>query len=267
MPWALDDLDEEITERHLDALVGADDSRIVDQPDWHQVVTPSFTSGGLNGVSRCRVAPALLTERVEQTLAEYARLQVPFRWTVTRRCTAGLAGLLRARAELTERPVVGLHRQSTPLSGSSPTLPVEQLSMQAADPEGAWSRALDAFSAVMAEGWSTPLAPLAAYNRRLLGFPDRQRLFLARVDGEPAGSAGLALAARSAYLIGAVVLPRFRHRGVYRALLEARLRVARDEGRTIVTCLANPRTSGPILEGLGFSSIGTVPVFHGRPPA
>lgn len=256
MTWTADQLDEEITERHLDALVGAEDTRIIDQPDWHQVITPSFTSGGLNGVNRCRVPPQHLEERVEQALAEYARLHVPFRWTVTRRCTPGLAELLRARA-LTERAVVGLFRESAPLppASSSATIVVERL-----DPT---SGSIDEYSGVMAEGWSTPLAPLAAYNRRLLSFADRQRLFLARVDGAPAGTAGLALAARSAYLIGAVVLPRFRRRGVYRALLDARIRVAREMGRELVTCLANPHTSAPILGALGFSSIGALSSFHG----
>ncbi len=120
---------------------------------------------------------------------------------------------------------------------------------------------MTAFSTVMAEGWSAPLTPLLAYNARLAMTPVKQRLFLARVDGEPAGSAGVAIVERSVYLIGAVVLPRFRGHGVYRALLNARFSLARSLGKAVVTCQANPATSGPILQALGFQSVGRFPVF------
>ena len=89
----------------------------------------------------------------------------------------------------------------------------------------------------------------------------RQRLFLARVDGVPVGSAGLAIVERSVYLIGTVALPAFRGRGVYRALLDARFALARELGKALVTCQAKPETAEPILEALGFQSIGSFPVF------
>lgn len=234
-------------DRPLDALVGAEDSVIVDRPDWHQVTTPSFTSGGLNGVARCRLHEAQLDERIETTLAGYAGLR--WRWTVGANDTPALAERLRAR-RLPERSVIGLWRANdlTVADGA------DALEATSADD-------VAAFSAVMAEGWSVPVAPLLAYNARLARTPTKQRLFLARVNGEPAGSAGLAIVERSVYLIGAVVLPRFRGRGVYRALLNARFSLARALGKAIVTCQANPHTSGPILQSLGFQSVGTFPVF------
>lgn len=240
-------LRDEVMDRPLDALVGAEDSVIVDQADWHQVTTPSFASGGLNGIARCRLPAGLLDERIDRTLAGYAGLR--WRWTVGADDTPGLAELLRARG-LPERSVLGLWRQ-TDLS-----VPDGAEVVEATRPDD-----VAAFSAVMAEGWSAPLAPLLAYNTRLASTPTKQRLFLARVNGEPAGSAGLAIVERSVYLIGAVVLPRFRGRGVYRALLNARFSIARSLGKALVTCQANPQTSGPILQALGFQSVGTFPVF------
>lgn len=238
---------DEVMDRPLDALVGATDSVIVDLPDWHQVTTPSFASGGLNGVARCRLPETALDQRIDQVISNYRGIR--WRWTVGASDTPGLSERLRRRG-LAERSVIGLWRASD-LSVPDGAQAVEATS---ADD-------VAAFSAVMAEGWSAPLAPLLGYNARLAVTPAKQRLFLARVNGEPAGSAGLAIVERSVSLIGAVVLPRFRGRGVYRALLNARFSLARSLGKAIVTCQANPQTSGPILQSLGFQLVGTFPVF------
>ncbi len=241
------DLCDEVMDRPLDALVGTEDSVIVDLPDWHQVTTPSFASGGLNGIARCRLAEAKLEQRIDRAITGYSGIR--WRWTVGANDTPGLAERLRARG-LSERSVIGLWRANDLSVPDS----AEVVEARSADE-------VTAFSAVMAEGWSAPLAPMLSYNARLARTPMKQRLFLARVDGEPAGSAGVAIVERSIYLIGAVVLPRFRGHGVYRALLKARFSLARSLGKAVVTCQANPSTSGPILQALGFQSVGTFPVF------
>lgn len=253
----METLDDEVMDRPLDALVGASDSRIIDRPDWHQVVTPSFTSGGLNGVGRCRVAAEQLDTTIDAAVNEYTQLGLRWRWTVGPRSTPGLEDALRQR-RLAEHSITGLWRAVDLPPRPSTTVAAAQV----ASPGD-----LDAFTAVMAGGWSTPAAPLAAYNQLLMASPSRQRLFLARVDGVPAGSAGLAIVDRSVYLIGAVVLPHFRGRGVYRALLDARIEFARHLGKALVTCQAKPETSAPILLALGFQSIGSFPVFTPRPRA
>lgn len=244
-------LEDEVMDRPLDALVGASDSRIIDRPDWHQVVTPSFTSGGLNGVARCRVDAEQLDRTIDAAVNDYTQLGLRWRWTVGPRSTPGLEGALRQRG-LAEHSITGLWRTVDLPPRPSTTVAAGQVTSPGD---------LDAFTAVMAEGWSTPAAPLAAYNRLLMASSSRQRLFLARVDGVPAGSAGLAIVERSVYLIGAVVLPQFRGRGVYRALLDARVGLARHLGKALVTCQAKPETSAPILVALGFQSIGSFPVF------
>jgi len=54
--------------------------------------------------------------------------------------------------------------------------------------------------------------------------------WLARVDGVPAGGGAMSVHDGVAALFGASTLPRFRRRGVQRALLEHRLAMARDAG-------------------------------------
>ena len=88
---------------------------------------------------------------------------------------------------------------------------------------------------------------LAAGNRRLL---------LATVDGEPAGSAGLTLfPPLGAIINGGAVRPKFRGRGVYRALLAGRLEMARDAGAAGLAVWGG-NMSAPILAGLGFQTVG-----------
>jgi len=81
------------------------------------------------------------------------------------------------------------------------------------------------------------------------------RLVTALIFGEPPGGGSLAVDADGATLGGASVLPRFRHRGVYRALVAERLRLAAEQGAPLVITHARP-TSRPILQWLGFSPIG-----------
>lgn len=59
---------------------------------------------------------------------------------------------------------------------------------------------------------------------------------------------------RSIYMMGGVVLPAFRGRGLYRALVDARLALARQRGIELATSLAKSDTSAPILERMGFET-------------
>jgi len=55
-------------------------------------------------------------------------------------------------------------------------------------------------------------------------------LFIAEVDGVPAGAGAVAITADVAYLYSGAVLPHFRCRGVHRALLHARAKFGADRG-------------------------------------
>lgn len=75
-----------------------------------------------------------------------------------------------------------------------------------------------------------------------LGLPDAWA-FLASVDGEPAGGGMLGLVEGVALLSGASVLPRFRGRGLQKALIAARLAFARDRGCDIACASTAPGTA------------------------
>ena len=76
------------------------------------------------------------------------------------------------------------------------------------------------------------------------------------VDGRAVGTAGLSLVGSDARLWGGAVLPGSRRRGVYRALLNARLRYAVARGARLALVKGRVQTSGPILRRAGFEKVG-----------
>jgi GNAT superfamily N-acetyltransferase len=73
------------------------------------------------------------------------------------------------------------------------------------------------------------------------------------VDGQPAAGGGCSIVGEVARLWGAGTRPPFRGRGAYRALLAARIRIAKQHGATLALVKGRLKTSGPILRRAGFT--------------
>lgn len=95
---------------------------------------------------------------------------------------------------------------------------------------------LDAFFTAFNAGWEVPEAkqPIARAALGPLPAPTGWHRFVAFVDGEPAGEAILALFDDVAYLAEAATAPRFRRRGVQRALIAHRAEFARAAGAQVL---------------------------------
>lgn len=100
---------------------------------------------------------------------------------------------------------------------------------------------------------------------------DDSRLYIARVDGEIAGTAGLGLIDLSettvAHLYIASTLPAYRGRGVQQALIRARLADARRAGAKLASITSRPGnvSSGNAVRS-GFELAYTKSTFTSRPP-
>jgi L-amino acid N-acyltransferase YncA len=79
--------------------------------------------------------------------------------------------------------------------------------------------------------------------------------FVAYVDGRPAATAACVVAERGLLLVGGSTLAWARGRGLYRALVVARWREAVRLEMPALVVQANPATSAPILERLGFVEV------------
>jgi GNAT superfamily N-acetyltransferase len=93
---------------------------------------------------------------------------------------------------------------------------------------------------------------------RRFGLPRDAVAVVALVDGEPVsgGRVDLEPGKDFAGLFGGATLPAFRGRGLYRATVAERARIARDHGHRWLFVDALP-TSRPILERLGFEPLTT----------
>jgi GNAT superfamily N-acetyltransferase len=217
----------------------------IDRPDWHQLITPTLKQGGLNGVSLAILDEDEVDQVIDETIRGYEELGVKFRWTVGPDSRPlDLGKRLEARGL---RPIL-----TAAMAAEHDGVPKDR----AVEVELVGPDTVDEFNRVMSEGWSMTSKVLSEYNAHVLReSPDRNPFFIARIDGVGVGVASYFAFPRSAYLVGGVVLPEYRGRGVYRALVRARQEHAWEAGISLATCHAMAHSSAPILEKLGFKTI------------
>jgi len=97
--------------------------------------------------------------------------------------------------------------------------------------------------------------------------PDGVSLYLAYMDGTPVSYGRLELPPDNPFgsIWGGTTLPEYRGRGLYTALVATRLQEAARRKRRYLTVDAMPDTSMPILEKLGFLTIGYATAFNWAP--
>jgi len=112
------------------------------------------------------------------------------------------------------------------------------------------------YLAVNVQGWSLDSTNQSAVKklRTMMDHP-KCRSFVAYRDSAPIGCSGLILREGYGYLVGAVVLEKFRGAGAYRALIQARLDALLALGLPFGVTQAREATSAPILEKLGFETV------------
>lgn len=243
------DLLEEVIVTPRRAFPRLPDLQVIERPGWLQIVTPSIKTGGLN-----EVIYSLLDERsadatIDEAIATYRNLGLRFRWN---------AGPGSGPADLCER----LERRGLAPSWGRGMARSTHNGGHFDEVVEVEARTVDEYTHVMAAGWNGDAAVLLAQYRHMLA-EGRHCLFVAYCDGVPAAAASYVPFARSAFLMGGVVLTSYRGRGLYRALVHARLAHARARGITLATSHAREATSAPILEKLGFETACRFPMYFG----
>jgi len=220
------------------------DLQVIERPGWLQIVTPSITTGGLNEVIYSLLDERTADATIDSAIAIYRDLGLKFRWNAGPGSgPADLGDRLELRG-LVPNPGRGMARST---DGGDDVGDVDGV-IEVDD------QTLHDYTHVMATGWGADPAALRSLHRHLLSEP-RQCLFVSYCAGEPVAAASYVAFARSAFMMGAVVLPDVRGRGLYRALVQARLTHARSRGIGLATTHASEATSAPILEELGFETV------------
>ncbi len=232
----------ELLEPPRHAYVPLPDTRAIARPGWRQLITPSVPQG-LNQISLAHLDDNEdIDAAIDAAIAEYGGRH--FVWRVGPDSRPPDLGERLARRGLRHDVSYGMAR-STELGSNDAGVTVELVDRTT----------VDAFTTTMATGWNIDADPLADVHARILEHGPPHYMWLARIDGEPAATASSVLFERSVYLIGGVTVERFRGRGVYSALVAARLAHGRAQGISLATCIARSDTSAPILERLGFERI------------
>lgn len=253
--------DEDVRRAALDAprraYVRFPGLEVIERPGWCQLVAPMFREAGLNGVWHCALPDDDADAAIDGAIAEYAALGVRFRWLVDDESRPrDLAARLAARGLTAEPCRIMARATARPVDApADPDITVERVARDDDD-------ARAAFDAVATGGWELDPAPFIAYHRILLDDPaGAATLYLARWRGEPAATALHLRIGRTIFLVAGVVLPAHRGRGLYRALVAARLRDAASEDRPLAITLARASTSAPILDRLGFVTVSEATSF------
>lgn len=243
------DLLEEVIVTARRAFPRLPDLEVIERPGWLQIITPSITTGGPNEVIYSRLDEATADAAIEAAIAMYRDRGLKFRWNAGPGSGPADLGERLARHGLRASWGRGMARSTDGAHARGEIIEVDATTL--AD-----------YTGVMATGWNEDLAALRAQHRHVLA-EGRRHLFVAYADGVPAAAASYVPFPRSAFLIGGVVLDAYRGRGLYRALVSARLAHARARGILLATSHARESTSAPILEKLGFETVCRFQMYFG----
>ena len=239
------------------ALVSRD-TEIVERDGWYQVITPSTKSTQGNEVVYSRIAVTDVDAVVHRTIDQYAAHGLPFKWSV-----GPLTEPLDFAGALERHGFVGWSVRGMAIDPAAWTpTPHERVAIEPVTADN-----LAEYYACFVRGWDLSVPDAGTWiddHRRALA-TGRFHFFLARVGGEPVGTAGLIAKRRCVYLVGGNVIASHQHQGVYRALLDERLTLAATLGSPLAVTQAREATSAPILEKLGFESLYTSYVYTWEP--
>jgi GNAT superfamily N-acetyltransferase len=234
---------------------------IIATPRFRATIQPDFPIAGPNNVSWIRCQTAEADETIRDARAIFASRHLPFMWTLDPGAEPpDFADHLAKHGVHPDPHGVESQVMVMPIEATVESPPIEGLEIRDAlvDLETfrmADSAAVEAFEAHVPAASSESIA---MQDRRRLNFRSagNRHLLLATVHGEPAGSAGMSVySPAGAILQGGAVRPKFRGRGIYRALVAARQEIARQAGVDGLTVWGG-HMSGPILTGLGFEKVG-----------
>lgn len=249
LSWTFEEKRDEALRGPIDAHFLRHDSTVVDADGWYRVITPSTPWPAVNEIVISALDERDPEPEIDRLLAEYREHDLPLKWCVypwTKPADLGERLVRRGAISWRARGMVA----STALTLALP----EGASVERIDRE-----TFPAYLDVMVRGWELPPAEASFMRERMGSLLARAeppvQLFVARWRGEVAASAATLLKERSGYLMGANVLPEFRGRGLYRALLRGRLAALDAMGIELATTHAREHTSAPMLEHLGFETV------------
>lgn len=233
---------------------------VIVTPHYRITLVPDFPIPGPNSVSWIRCAADEVDDVISEAKATFAARKLPYLWVLDpgtqppdfeeRLAARGY----RPDPHAEEVTVMILPAEATIEAPAVPGLEIRDALADLASFQASDRAAAEAFGETkMME--DPNLAAMQERRRLNAVAAGNRRLLLATVNGEPAGSGSLTVyPPQGAMINGGAVRPGFRGLGVYRALVAARLEIARHEGAAGLAVQAGAM-SKPILSRLGFTPV------------
>ncbi len=235
--------------------------RIIEEGTWTLLHTPDARSEFRNRVLRASLAPDEVDRHIDAALERFGDL--PFRWHVGPSCSPpDLGERLLARGFVFAETLDGLIAESrTLMEAPAPDLVVEEVLGEGPTMEEWLETTRDA--------WDMTEEATARFRTEMQVEFARENTetlyFLVRMDGRAVGTSGVTVVGDTGHLSGSCVLPEFRGRGAYRAMLKTRARVMVSDHIERITVMARASTSSPILQRLSFEKVCSMEVYAHRP--
>lgn len=214
-------------------------------PDLVRFVRPA---PGMNYISYSKLAPSQLDQRIEAEIAYFSAMDQPFSWHYYEHDQSPelLEKLIHYGFAPDDDPdaVMLLDlEQTAPQVQSSSMIDIKQIGLTE----------LDSVTSVESQVWGGDFAWLKQRLSAHLAIENYLSIYLASVDTTPACSGWIYFYPNSHFagLFGGATLEKYRHQGLYSAVLAARVQAARQRGYRFVITGASPM-SQPILANHGF---------------
>lgn len=226
---------------------------IIDTPRYRVTLQPDFPIPGPNSVAWIRCRADEVSDVIREARAIVAPHHLLFFWTLDPDTEPPDFADHLSRHGVTFDSDVAVMVLPIEAEVTAPDVAGLEIHDALSDPE-----LFRAAAAVNSEAFGSPTAKAAVIERRRQSqlAAGNRRMLLATLDGEPAGSAGLSLYPPAGAIINAgAVREKFRGRGVYRAMVAARLAMAREAGVSGLMVWGG-HMSAPLLARLGFETVG-----------
>lgn len=228
------------------------DSIVIDTKEWFQITTPSSQNSQMNGIYRSHITTEV-DQKIQGIIDHYKKTGSSFRWLKTNETYPDDLG--------TSLEKHGLKKAFTAFGLISDAHSL--MNMNADDVVVRPTKSEEAHDWVRtsALGWDNyPLdeKELLKDVSRVMNDPSTSYIYYsAFYKGQMVGTATLRMG-QSAHLFGGAVLPEFRGKGIYRAMIAERARFALTKNVSLMTTHGISTTSAPILLNLGFTKINEI---------
>lgn len=227
-------------------------NELIKTEDWCQLTTPEIPSPHANGIYKCvksGLSDSDTQSLVQETIKFYKGKNLNFRWKTSLETTPeGLGQVLLKNGMILKDLLYGFCVSPNEMNISE----YDRSSVRKLTLEN-----LEDWLKVQAEGWNVPPQGITylrkEMEKELMQLKENPQ-FIGYCDGQPAGAAAFRHLGDYAFMVGGAVIPKFRGKGIYRNLINARFEELKKEGLPAVFhCVSN--TSAPICLKLGFEKI------------